>query len=239
MKAFIFAAGLGTRLGALTNEKPKALVKVNGIPMLQLLILRLKKQGITDFVINVHHFADQIIAFLEQQNNFNCTIQISDERELLLDTGGGLKKAEPFFKNEANFLIHNVDILTTIDFEDMAEEHYKSQAVATLAVQKRDSTRKLLFNKEKSLCGWRNIPEKKEIISRHANTYSPMAFSGVHFVSSEIFKLLPPLSKYSIIPEYLKIAKTKDISAYICNEKVIDMGTPERIATAEKLLSAD
>ena len=152
MKAMIFAAGLGTRLKPLTDNKPKALVEVGGKTMLELVILKLKEAGFNEIVINIHHFGQQIIDYLKANNNFGLTIHISDERDYLLDTGGGIKKATPFLMGNEPFLEHNVDIFSNVDLRQLYENHLKSGATATLLVSQRKTARYLLFNKENKLC---------------------------------------------------------------------------------------
>lgn len=238
MKALIFAAGLGTRLKPLTDNTPKALVKVAGRPMLQMLIENLKQQDINEFVINIHHFGRQIIEFLEANNNFGCQIEISDERDKLLDTGGGLKKAEKFLKDEACFLVHNADIYSEISVAEMETVHRVSGALATLAVKNRQSSRKLGFNKKNELCAWKNSSTGEEIFSRKPKeSINYVAFSGIHIIRSEIFKYLPKKKKYSITPEYLKLSAKHKIRAFEHCEPIFDLGTPKRIAECEKYLN--
>ena len=237
MKALIFAAGIGSRLKTLTNEKPKALVEVNGIPMIQLLIEKLKGEGINSFIINIHHFGDQIIDFFKNNNNFDCEIQFSDERDKLLDTGGGLKKAQKYLKDEKYFLVHNVDILSDISIKKIEEHHNACDTIATLAVQERKSSRKLIFDETGLLCGWKNIKKNEVIHSRTTQgKKTDYAFSGIHIINSEIFDLLEKGEKYSIIPEYLTITKNHKIQAFEDLNPVFDLGTAERIAEAEKHL---
>ena len=157
MKAMIFAAGLGSRLKPLTDTMPKAMVPIAGRPMLEHVILKLKAAGFTEIVINIHHFGDQILDFLKANGNFGLTIHISDERELLLDTGGGVRKARPFFENsDEPFLIHNVDILSDVNLKELYDYHLQSGAVATLLASRRKTSRYLLFDMDKRLCGWIN-----------------------------------------------------------------------------------
>ncbi len=237
MKALIFAAGLGTRLQPLTNTTSKSLVSVNGTPMLQLIIERLQRQGINDFVINIYHFGQQILDFLKKSQNFGANIQISDERELLLDTGGGLKKAECFFKGEDYFLIHNVDIFSEINILELENQHKKNRPLVTMAVQERDAGRKLGFNENMELKAWKNFKTNETIfVDKENENIEFMAFSGIHIVSNDIFKLLPPDKAYPIIPEYLKIAKSNKILAYKHSEPVFDLGSRERIKIAEQYI---
>jgi NDP-sugar pyrophosphorylase family protein len=238
MKALIFAAGLGTRLKPLTDNTPKALVKVAGKPMLQIVIEKLKKQGINQFIINIHHFGEQITEFLKTSNNFNCQIEISDERSKLLDTGGGLKKAEKFLMDEDYFLVHNADIYSEISIAEMETVHRVSGALATLAVKNRQSTRKLGFDENKLLAAWKNNATGEEIISRKPKgKINYLAFSGIHIINTNIFKYLPEEKKYSITPEYLKLSAKHKIRAFEHCEPIFDLGTTERIAECEKYLN--
>ena len=237
MKIMILAAGLGTRLETLTKDKPKALVELNGKPILEHLILNLKSQGFNDFVINVHHFADQIEDFLKKNNNFNSNIEISDERELLLETGGGLLKAQQFLSDTKNFIIYNVDIYSDIDLRKLISSHKKNKSLATLVVRDRNTSRKLLFDETNTLCQWRNYTtnEIKEA-GIPIGELSPMAFSGIHIVNSEIFKHITETGKFSIIDLYLRLARNHKISAFETQHSYwIDLGKPENILEAEKL----
>jgi len=177
MKAMIFAAGKGTRLKPLTDNIPKALVKVNNIPLLEHVILKLKKSGVTEIILNVHYLANQIIDFLKEKNNFDIRIEISDETDLLLDTGGGLKKASWFFDDNKPFIVHNVDIISEINIEELFNYHIANNALATLAMSKRNSSRYFLMNTENQLCGWENIQTKVKIISKSSNKLTQLAFS--------------------------------------------------------------
>lgn len=238
MKAMILAAGLGTRLKPLTNKIPKALIQVNQKPMLQILIGRLIEFGIKDIIINVHHFAEQVIQFLEEKKHFGINIEISDERNLLLDTGGGIKKASWFFKDEESFLVHNVDAFTNINLNKLFDSYLNSDAIATLAVKERESSRKLLFNEYNELCGWKNLKSGEEkIIKEDQNNLSEFAFSGVQILSSRCFDLMPDEKVFSSINFYLKIAESEKISAFIHNtDYFVDLGKIENLREAEKLL---
>ena len=230
----ILAAGLGTRLLEMTKDKPKALVEVNGQPMLKIIIDKLIDSGFNQIVINVHHFANQIIDYIEK-SDFNAEFFISDESGVLLDTGGGIKYAEKILKDEKTFLVHNVDIYSEIDLKDFYEFHINSGNIASLAVRQRESTNFLLFDQKNILCGWRSYKTQKEIISAHRNEYFEYAFSGIHVISSDIFKLFRSQQKFSIITEYLELAKNYNIGAYIHNDKdVLDLGKPEAITYFEK-----
>lgn len=237
-KVFILAAGLGTRLKDLTAEKPKALVLINGKPMLEHLILKLKAQGFKNFVINVHHFADQIEDFLKKNDNFKCNIQISQERAELLDTGGALLHARPYLEDAENIFIHNVDIFSDLNLGKLIYNHQQNNALATLAVYKRDSSRKLFFDDNMQLCKWKNKNTGEVKITRTAiNKLSEFAFSGLHIVNSEIFNHITETGKFSIIDLYLRLAKTKKIIASESEYSYwFDLGKPETLIKAENML---
>ncbi len=237
-KVFILAAGLGTRLKHLTKNKPKALVLFNEKPILEHLILNLKSQGFNDFVINVHHFANQIEDFLKENNYFNSNIEISDEREILLETGGGLLKAKPFLLNSENFIIYNADIFSDINLAELISEHKKNKALATLVVQKRETSRKLLFNEENELCQWKNFVTNEVKIAKETNSkLFDYAFTGVHIVSNQIFKYITEAGKFSIIDLYLRLANKHKILAYKSNHTFwFDLGKPENINEAENYI---
>lgn len=210
----IFAAGLGTRLKPLTNSIPKALVLINKRPMLEWLILRLIQFNIKNIIINVHHYADQIINFLRSKNNFNINIEISHEIQLL-DTGGGLKKAEWFFEGEKEILIHNCDVLSDIDFYKLYLNHIESEAHATLCVRKRKTNRYLLFDASNQLAGWRMKNENRDIwVSDERKKVQELSFNGIHIISTKLINKLSPENVYPIIPEYLRLAKTYKIKAF-------------------------
>ncbi len=233
----IFAAGLGTRLKPLTDYKPKALVEIKGKPILEHLINRMKKFGFNEFVINVHHFANQIVDFLEKNRNFGSDIDISDETDELLDTGGGILKAEKFLNNEDSFLIYNVDIYSDINPHEIIEFHKQNKALATLSVKQADSARKLFFDSQNQLCEWKNT-KTGEIKTARIPTgeMQGLAFNGIHVVNPEIFKYITETGKFSIIDLYLRLAETKKISAFQSSYQFwFDLGKPENIVQAEKL----
>ena len=238
MKAMILAAGLGTRLRPNTNYKPKALIEVNEIPLLEIVIRRLKYFGCTDIIINVHHFREQVIQFLEKNNNFDISISISDEGDQLLNTGGGIKKTAWFFDDGMPFIVCNTDILTDLDLKAMYEYHLASEAMVSLAVRKRDSSRYLLFNQEQTLHGWLNTKSKEMKLSRHGSDQLKLwAFSGIHVIDPAIFKRMPEKSIFSIIDVYLQLAKDHVIAAYPHDEdEWLDVGTHERLAKAKELV---
>lgn len=239
MKAMIFAAGMGTRLKPMTDNTPKALVPVAGVPMLERLILKLKDAGFTEIVINIHHEGQQIIDFLTANNNFGVQIHISDERDYLLDTGGGIKKAASFLTGKEPFLVHNVDIISDVDLRKMYEDHQKTNPLATLLVSKRTTSRYLLFNNNNRLCGWRNH-ETGEVKSYYPdfdpNLYNQYAFGGIHVISPEIFEWMEEWTgKFPIINFYLSIcAKTVIQADPVENLRLFDIGKPEALTEAEK-----
>ncbi len=213
MKAMILAAGLGTRLRPWTNDRPKALVEFQGKPLLQCVIEKLKDSGFDQIIINVHHFAQKIIDFVEANESFGIEIVYSDEREELLDTGGGIKKAQWYLSDVPFFLVYNVDILSDIDLKKFVSHHRKA-SIATLATQRRSTDRTLLFdNKNKNLCGWKNHSTGAEKIIKDCQGFNELAFSGIHIISSQIFDYLPD-GKYSIITAYLNIARHRLITYY-------------------------
>ncbi|MBP3518051.1 MAG: nucleotidyltransferase family protein [Parabacteroides sp.] len=244
MKAMIFAAGLGTRLKPLTDNTPKALIPVNGKPMLEHVILKLKDAGFHQIVINIHHLGQQIIDFLETNNHFGLQIHISDERDYLLDTGGGIKHAAQFLQGDEPFLVHNVDILSDIDLRALYEHHVETHPLATLLVSKRKTSRYLLFNKENRLCGWRNR-ETGEIKSFYPyfdpEQYDEYAFSGIHVLSPQIFDWMEEWTgKFSIINFYLSICARTNIHAHAAeNLRLIDVGKPETLAMAEEWMKGN
>lgn len=238
MKAMIFAAGLGTRLKPLTDYRPKALVKVKGMPLLEIVIQRLKLFGVKDIIINVHHFAPMMIEFLTKNNNFNINIAISDESKCLLNTGGGLKKAAGFFDDDQPFLLVNTDILTNLDLKELYEAHLQSDAIATLAVRHRETSRYLLFDEGMAMHGWANVKSGEIKLSRNDSEQLQMlAFSGIHVIDPKIFQFMPIDDVFSIIDIYLKVAKTERIKGYLHNENMwLDVGKIESLEKAEALV---
>lgn len=238
MKALIFAAGIGSRLKEETLYKPKALVEIGGKPLLQHIIEKLKGEGISEFVINVHHFPDMIADFVKTLN-VGVKISISDERNELLDTGGGLKKAASFFKDSNNpVLMYNVDILSNINLTNLIQTHYTSGALATLAVRKRITQRYLKFDRQHRLVGWVNkkTGEERVAVSKSFENAVEMAFSGIHIVNQEIFDLMPAEKRFSMIDLYLLLAKDHFIYGYYDESSSwIDVGKPDSLVEARKL----
>jgi NDP-sugar pyrophosphorylase family protein len=234
MQAMLFAAGLGTRLYPITKDKPKALAPFGNSTLLAYNLQFLSKQGVRYFVINTHHFADKIQDYLKENNNFGLNIKISYEPELL-DTAGGLAKAKSLFHNDGDILLYNVDVVSNIDIKAFHKIHLNNNALATLAVRTRETSRYLLFDMENRLVGWRNKSsgEEKWCSSAISNT-KEYAFSGVHWVNSAIFNKLKP-EKKSLVPFYLDNGKDNDIIAFDhSNDLWFDCGKPESLATAEK-----
>ncbi len=246
MKAMVLAAGLGTRLRPLTNDRPKALVKVGGRTLLEITLKRLRDFGIHEVIINVHHYADMVIDRVKSAGNFGMNIEFSRE-DVLLDTGGGLKKAAWFLsgdssgKKEDPFILHNVDVISTIDLQRMIEVHKKSEALATLAVHERKTSRYLLFNDQLQLCGRRFVKEEKTEIARPAEKMTELAFAGIHVISPRIFPLLTEDGVFSIIPAYLRLAaQGEKIQAFRADEYYWrDLGKPENIRQAEEDIKAN
>ncbi|MGI8582474.1 MAG: nucleotidyltransferase family protein [Chitinophagaceae bacterium] len=238
MKAMILAAGLGTRLKPFTDEHPKALATINGKSLLQRNIEYLASFGITYVIVNVHHFSEQITDLIKKNKGFGSNLTISDEKDEVLETGGGLMKARPFFQNNEPFVLMNVDILTDMDISKMMEQHNSSKVLATLAVTNRTTSRYFLFNELEALCGWRNIKTGDQKISRESPEYFQKAFSGIHIISPAIFPLIKMTGKFSMVDVYLQLCKTHTIMGFDhSTSKFIDVGKPESIAIAEEIFS--
>lgn len=241
MRAMIFAAGLGTRLRPLTDLRPKALVEIDHRPMLEHLILKLKREGFREIVINIHHKGEMILDFLKSHDDFGLDILVSDERQQLLDTGGGILKARDFLKG-APFLVHNVDIVSDIPLQDLARQHSSSGALATLAVSSRKTSRYLLFDKGLSMRGWQNIqtgevlPLGTDLEQAHL---TPLAFQGIHILEPDVLDLMgegtPWTGKFSIIPFYTDICQSHEIKAFQTGAyKWFDIGKVETLLTAQE-----
>ena len=249
MKAMILAAGLGTRLRPLTNDRPKALVEIAGHTLLEIALNRLRSIGVQDVIVNAHHFAGMIVDYLKANNNFGVNIAISLE-EVLLDTGGGLKHAADFFLGSHDtspepFLLHNVDIISTIDLRRMIQFHTETGALATLAVQDRKTSRYLLFDEQSQLCGRRtrtaaDTEEAKVEMVRQAQQTQALAFCGIHVLSPRIFTEMQEEGAFSIIATYLRLAaQGENIAAFRADDAYWrDLGRPENIAQVERELSS-
>ena len=229
MKAIIFAAGLGSRLRPFTDRTPKALLKVNGKPLLAHAIEKLQQARVTEIIVNVHHLSGQIMAYLEHNPYQGITFSISDERDLLLDTGGGLKKAAPFFDDDQPFLAYNVDILTDLDLSEMMRFHRKQNALATLAISDRVTTRYLLFDDNMHLKGWMNVKTEDTIPQNiDLKRFQKKAFSGIHIINPKLLYFLNKEGNFPIIPEYLRLCTEHLIIGYDhTGIGWMDMGKPE------------
>jgi len=238
MKAMILAAGLGTRLRPLTDNRPKALVEVAGRTMLEITLSRLRSFDTREVIINVHHFADMILEYLKTNSNFGMHIEVSRE-DVLLDTGGGLKKAAYFFLENSNgferpFILHNVDVISTIDLRRMVQFHTEHQALATLAVQDRETSRYLLFDEHLQLCGRRSGHDQKDDLVRSSQPMRALAFSGIHIISPRLFSMMIEEGAFSIIASYLRLAaRGEKILAFRTDEYYWrDLGRPDNVIQA-------
>ena len=240
MRAMILAAGLGTRLRPLTDDRPKALVEIAGRTLLEITLSRLRRFGIRDVIVNVHHFADKVVDYLKANHDFGMRIEISRE-DALLDTGGGLKQAAWFFLEQPGaadepFLLHNVDVLTAIDLQRLVDCHVHGQALTTLAVQLREASRTLLFDEELRLCGRRKTHDEKPEMVRPCAHPLELAFSGIHVLSPRILRTWKEEGAFSIIDAYLRLAGGGErIQAFRADEYYWrDLGKPESVAQAEQ-----
>ena len=243
MRAMVLAAGLGTRLRPLTNDRPKALVEIGGRSLLELTLTRLASFGVRDVIINVHHFADLVIQYLKANNNFGLQVEISRE-ELLLDTGGGLKKASWFFLQDPNrldepFILHNVDVVSKIDFQRLMEFHSENRALATLAVQERESSRYVLFDDQGELCGRRIGRDQEPELVRTTPNLQALAFSGIHVISPRLLTHITEEGAFSIIATYLRLAgQGEKILAFRADEYYWrDLGKLDDLRQAEQDLA--
>jgi NDP-sugar pyrophosphorylase family protein len=249
MKAMILAAGLGTRLRPLTNDRPKALVEIDGRTLLEITLRRLRQSGVQEVIINAHHFAEMMIEYLREHNDFGMSIEISRE-DLLLDTGGGLKKAAHFFLRDSGdleepFLLHNVDVISTVDLARMLRFHTEQNALATLAVQKRRTSRYLLFDDRLQLCGRKTVAEKSKVdlaipVGHKVQPLSELAFCGVHVISPRLLSMITEEGIFSIIATYLRLAaQGETILGFRADEYYWrDLGKPENVAQVAKDLRA-
>jgi NDP-sugar pyrophosphorylase family protein len=237
---FILAAGLGTRLKPWTDYHPKALAVVNGKSLLQRNVEYLQKFGITEVVVNVHHFAEQIIEAIATNKGWGSHISISDETDMVLETGGGLLKAKSLLEGHENFVLMNCDILTDLDLNLLINQHQQNQAIATLAVANRETSRYLIFNQNHEMVGWKNIkteeiklPGKPKLGTAKP---TPMAFSGIHVLSKAIFDKINFTGKFGMIDLYLDLCAHNKIIGYDhSNDLVLDVGKPEAVVRAEGL----
>jgi NDP-sugar pyrophosphorylase family protein len=237
MKAMVFAAGLGTRLRPLTDMKPKALVELNGKPLLAITLDKLIDAGFDEIIVNVHHFSEQVVDFLARYKS-KARIQISDESKLLLDTGGGLKKAAWFFDDGKPFLVHNVDIVSHINIKELYHAHLSNgTSIATLAINHREASRVFLVNKTNEIAGWKNLKTNETRLSRDIQqVVGQVSFCGVHVIHPDIFPLITETGVFSIVDVYLRLAKSLSIATYDTKQvSWFDLGTPESLAKAGEL----
>ncbi|GAC1395435.1 MAG: nucleotidyltransferase family protein [Sediminibacterium sp.] len=238
MKAMIFAAGLGTRLKPWTDQHPKALAEVNGRSLLQRNIWYLQQYGIKEVIVNVHHFAGQVIKAIEDNHGWGSRVTISDETAAVLETGGGLKKAAWYFKNDTDFVVMNADILTDMDLAAMIQQHRQQKPLATLAVARRETSRYFLFDETGVLHGWRNVKTGEE---RPADlpagvTHIPMAFSGIHVISTQLPALMQREGKFSMVDVYLDLCRDHVIRSFDhTGSQLLDVGKPDNILKAETI----
>lgn len=233
MDGMIFAAGLGTRLRPLTNDRPKALVELNGKPLLEHVILKMKEAGVGRIVVNVHHYAGMIESFLASRSDFGMDIIISDERDCLLDTGGGLLRASKLFRTGEPVLIHNVDILSDLDLNDLARVHETAHNYVTLVTRPSQGERVLKFNTRGVLKGWENKQTgEQKIVDKDFFQSEDYSFCGIHVISPEFLEKFVYSGVFSIIDEYLARAKRETLHMYPYTGKFMDLGTPEAITEA-------
>ncbi len=234
----IFAAGLGSRLKPWTDHHPKALAVVNGKSLLQRNIEYLQKHGIQDVIVNVHHFADQVMDAIKKNNGWGSQVTLSDETDMVLETGGGLKKAAWYFNDGNDFVVMNVDILINMDLTDMIRQHKEQNPLATLAVSDRETSRYFLFDEKHILSGWRNVKTGEEKIVRDAGNLIQKAFSGIHVIHPLLLSAIKQDGKFSMVDVYLDLAKEHIISSYNhTGANMIDVGKPESILKAEAMFT--
>ena len=239
MQAILFAAGLGTRLKPLTDQVPKALIKVAGKPIIQWNLEKLIAAGCHHIIINVHHFPEQIIQFLSQNHNFGIQIVMSDESDEILDTGGALLKAAPLFVPNEPIVAHNVDILSNLDIRILVKEHLEKQVLATLVVRDRQTQRYLLFNKIMHLEGWMNVKSGEKILAGHTDTAPiPLAFSGIQVINPGLLSLIQQTGNFSIISTYLELAANYPIYGYQDTSSLwMDIGKPDQLEMADWVMA--
>jgi NDP-sugar pyrophosphorylase family protein len=213
-RAIILAAGLGTRLKSMTEQRPKALVEWEGKPLLEHIVVKLKSNGFTSIIINVHHHAEMVMDFVKKRDRFGIEIEFSHEKDELLDTGGGIAKASWFFGDDP-FLVYNVDIISDIDLSAMYQNHIESGAIATMAVKERVTTRSLLMSEDGFLKGWRDNRTGETILTdSSADGLTPIAFSAIHIMDPKVFTLFPKERRFPLMPFYLELAKRHPVNLY-------------------------
>ncbi len=232
----IFAAGLGTRFKPWTGSHPKALALVNGKPLLQRNVEYLQAHGITDIIVNVHHFADQIEEAIQQAEGWGSNVTISDERDVVLETGGGLLKAKDFLIDNGPFVIMNVDILTNLDLSKLISFYQSRKPLVAFGVSDRKTSRNFLFDEEMQLCGWRNKTTGEEKISRQRDVYIEMAYSCVAVFDPLVFDFIKQTGKFSLTETYLDLAREHTVLGYDhSGDQLVDVGRPESVAVAEAI----
>jgi MurNAc alpha-1-phosphate uridylyltransferase len=233
-KAMILAAGLGTRLKPWTDHHPKAMAVVNGKSLLQRNIEYLQQFAITEVIVNVHHFANEIREAIDINNGWGSNVSISDETDMVLETGGGLNKASWFF-DKHDFVLMNADVLTNMNLDNMINYHRKHKSLATLAVTNRETSRYFLFDDDNNLCGWQNIQTGEIKLTKNADNLFQKAFSGIHIINPSIFHLITLQGKFSMVDLYLELCKKKEIKGFDHSDSAfIDVGKPESISKAEQ-----
>lgn len=238
MKAMIFAAGLGTRFKPWTDKHPKALAIVNKKSLLQRNIEYLQQYGITDVVVNVHHFSDQLIEAIEANKGWGSNVIISDESGEVLETGGGLLKARPLLEASEPFITLNADILTDLDITKLLDYHRQNKALISFGITDRKTSRYFLFDDENRLCGWRNVNTGEEKISIPGKQLHQMAYSCVVVFEPTIFDLIPQKGKFSLTETYLSLASSQLILGYDhTGDRLVDVGKPESVAIAESMFN--
>lgn len=236
MIAMIFAAGLGTRFKPWTDKHPKALALVNGKSLLQRNVEYLQQYNITDVVVNVHHFSDQVIDAIKKNNGWGSHISISDETDEVLETGGGLLKAKNLLQNEEPFITLNADFLTNLNINSLLAFHKNKKALISFGITNRKTSRNFLFDEDDRLCGWRNNATGQEKITVPKNNLKEMAYSCVVVFNPQIFQLIPQRGKFSLVDTYLSLAAEHPIYGFDhTGDKLVDVGKPESVAVAEQL----
>lgn len=236
MKAMILAAGLGTRLKPITDNKPKALIEIDGTTLLELIIKKLEFYGFSEIVVNVHHFAHLVTEFIRSKQ-FGSEIIISDETERLLDTGGGILNAQQYLDGDQPFLVHNVDILSDIKLDELYRKQVEGNSLATLAISNRRSSRVLLFDESMQLSGWKNLDKGDRIITRCGRELNPFAFNGIYVIDPAVFKVIEKRGTRSIIDIFLELSKSHLITGVDFSKNMfLDIGKHENLINAEKII---
>jgi NDP-sugar pyrophosphorylase family protein len=238
MKAMVFAAGYGTRLRPVTDNLPKALVPLGGKPMIDWVIRRLVMAGVKEIIINVHYLADQLEAYFREKHNYDIRICFSDERNGILDTGGGLCKASWFFDDHQPFYVYNTDVISTLNLQEMMESHLRSGNMATLAVKHRPASRNLIIDAQDKLAGWRDNRTGEEIwVKENVSSGDEVAFSGIQVINPEIFDFITEKGAFPLIPLYLRLAKEHEIGIYRHDQDAwFDLGNTKNLQEAESLI---